>query len=75
MIRSEVSDVYKAMSKIRALEHRLAKFPANSGTTNADWNLLNSLKRELGIPVEFGDDKKALAGDGNVASKTTVAFS
>ena len=59
MIRSEVSDVYKAMTKIRALEKKLSKFDMNSGKTNYDWNLLNSLKRELGINVEFGDDKSA----------------
>ena len=59
MIRSEVSDIYKAMTKIRALENKVKKFDPNSGTTNQDWNLLNSLKRELGINVEFGDDKKA----------------
>ena len=75
MIRGEVSDVYKAMNKIRALEGKLSKFPMNSGTTNADWSLLNSLKRELGIPVEFGDDKSALAGDGSVAAKSVVAHS
>ena len=60
MIRSEISDVYKAMSKIRGLEKKLKNFDLNSGQTNYDWNLLNSLKRELGIPVEFADDKKAL---------------
>ncbi len=55
MLKSEISDVSKAMSKIRALEAKLKNFDHNSGTTNADWNLLNSLKREVGIPVEFGD--------------------
>ena len=59
MVRAEVSDIYKAMTKIRMLETKLAKFDMNSGKTNADWNLLNSLKRELGINVEFGDDKSA----------------
>ena len=75
MIKSEVSDVYKAMNKIRALEMKLSKFPMNSGTTNQDWSLLNSLKRELGIPVEFGDDKKALAGEGSMAAKSTIVAS
>ena len=56
MVKSEVSDVYKAMGKIRALENRVKGLPA--GTTNEDLNLLNSLKRELGIPVEFGDANK-----------------
>merc|ERR1712167_483956 len=69
MVRSEVSDIYKAMTKIRMLETKLKKFDMNSGTTNYDWNLLNSLKREMGINVEFGDDKSAMAGEGNVASK------
>ena len=56
MVRSEVADVYKAMGKIRALENRVKGLP--SGTTNEDLNLLNSLKRELGIPVEYGDANK-----------------
>ena len=74
MIRSEVSDVYKAMSKIRMLEKKLAKSGQNSGTTNADWNMLNSLKRELGIPVEFAGDKQSLAGEGDVPTKATAAY-
>ena len=73
MVRSEVSDVYKAMSKIRALENRL-KNSKLSGETNDDWNLLNSLKREVGIPVEFGDDKPALKGEGDIPSKAVTAF-
>jgi|TARA_B110000305_G_C18945228_1_gene405821 hypothetical protein len=72
MIRHEVSDVYKAMNKIRALEAKLHNFPMNSGTTNQDWSLLNSLKRELGIPVEFGDKP---TGDGSMAAKAVVANS
>ena len=72
-IRSEVSDIYKAMTHIRMLENKLKNFDMNSGTTNADWNLLNSLKREVGINVEFGDDKSAQAGSGNIASKTIAA--
>ena len=63
MIRGEISDVYKAMTKIRALEKKLKNFDLNSGQTNYDWNLLNSLKRELGIPVEFADDRKSLQGE------------
>uniref|UniRef100_A0A7S3FXU1 Uncharacterized protein n=1 Tax=Strombidium rassoulzadegani TaxID=1082188 RepID=A0A7S3FXU1_9SPIT len=74
LIRSEVSDVYKAMGKIRALEAKLRNFDPNSGTTNEDWNLLNSLKRELGIPVEFAGDKAALQGPGNIESKSTAAL-
>ena len=35
------------MSKIRALEYKLKNVKIE-GTTNADWNLLNSLKREIG---------------------------
>ena len=72
-IRSEVSDVYKAMTHIRMLENKLKNFDRNSGTTNYDWNLLNSLKREMGINVEFGNDKKAQAGQGNIASKVMAA--
>ena len=72
-IRSEVSDIYKAMTHIRMLENKLKNFDMNSGTTNADWNLLNSLKREIGINVEFGKDKSALAGPGNIASKTMAS--
>jgi hypothetical protein len=34
MVRSEVSDVYKAMTKIRALERKLSKYDMNSGETN-----------------------------------------
>lgn len=75
LIKAEVSDVYKAMTKIRMLEKKLAKEGTNSGTTNADWNMLNSLKRELGIPVEFAGDKaQSLAGDGAVPTKVTAAF-
>ena len=75
LIKSEVSDVYKAMSKIRMLEAKLAKEADNSGKTSADWNMLNSLKRELGIPVEFAGDKaQTLAGDGDIPTKATVAF-
>ena len=38
--------------------------------------MLNSLKREIGIPVEFpGDAKTVLAGDGGVPSKSVAAFS
>ena len=75
MVRAEVSDIYKAMTKIRMLENKLKKFDMNSGKTNFDWNLLNSLKREMGINVEFGDNKGAQAGEGNVASKSMAAFS
>jgi hypothetical protein len=52
----------------------LKNFDLNSGQTNYDWNLLNSLKRELGIPVEFADDRKSLQGEGNISTKTVVAF-
>ena len=31
MIRSEINDVYKAMTKIRALEKKLKNFNMNSG--------------------------------------------
>ena len=75
LIKSEVDDVYKAMTKIRMLEKKLSKSGHNSGTTNADWNMLNSLKRELGIPVEFAGDKaQTLAGDGNVPTAATAAY-
>lgn len=75
LIKSEVSDVYKAMTKIRMLEKKLAKQGNNSGTTNEDWNMLNSLKRELGIPVEFaGDAAQSLAGEGDVPTKATAAY-
>ena len=74
MVRSEVNDIYKAMTTIRMLENKLRKEDPNSGTTNFDWNLLNSLKREVGIPVEFANDKNSLfAGDGNIASKAVAA--
>ena len=76
LIRAEVSDLYKAMTKIRALENKLKQEGLNTGTTNADWNLLNSLKREVGIPVEFAGDAKAqTAGEGNIAAKSLTAFS
>ena len=61
------------MTHIRMLENKLKNFDRNSGTTNYDWNLLNSLKREMGINVEFGNDKKAQAGQGNIASKVMAA--
>ena len=73
MIRSEISDLNKAMTQIRMLEAKLSREGPNTGTTSFDWNLLNSLKREVGIPVEFGSDKKALAGEGNIPSKAMVA--
>ena len=55
------------------LENKLHKFDMNSGETNADWNLLNSLKREVGIPVEYGDEKLNLQGPGNLASQAIAA--
>ena len=55
------------------LENKLHKFDMNSGETNADWNLLNSLKREVGIPVEYGDEKPNLQGPGNLASQAIAA--
>ena len=62
------------MSKIRALEMKLKNYPKNSGTTNYDWNLLNSLKREVGIPVEFAGDKDAvLGGEGDIPAKAVAA--
>ena len=37
--------------------------------------MLNSLKRELGIPVEFAGDKaQSLAGEGDVPTKATAAY-
>ena len=74
LVKSEISDTYKAMSKIRALEYKLKNWNA-PGTTNADWNMLNSLKREVGIPVEFAKDEtpKVLGGEGNVPSKAVSA--
>ena len=62
------------MSKIRALEYKLKNVKIE-GTTNADWNLLNSLKREVGIPVEFAksDTAKVLGGEGNIPSKAVAA--
>ena len=73
MVRSEVSDIYKAMTKIRALENKLKNWKGN-GDTNADWNMLNSLKREVGIPVEFpGDTKTVLAGEGDIPAKAVAA--
>ena len=37
--------------------------------------MLNSLKREVGIPVEFADDKADLQGEGNMAAKVITANS
>ena len=75
MVRSEVSDIYKAMNKIRALENKLKKESLNSGTTNFDWNLLNSLKREMGINVEFPEaSKKLLNTEGTIPGKTMAAY-
>ena len=73
LVRSEVSDIYKAMGKIRMLEKKLKK-DGSSGTSNFDWNLLNSLKREVGIPVEFAGDKKALLAEGDVPSTAVAAL-
>ena len=75
MVKSEVSDVYKAMTKIRMLEAKLKNFDMNSGKTNEDWNLLNSLKRELGIPVEFANEKKAEGKKTGEGVKTVAALS
>ena len=73
MVRSEVNDIYKAMTKIRALENKLRNYKG-SGNTNADWNMLNSLKREVGIAVEFPDDNKAkFAGEGSIPAKGVAA--
>ena len=72
MVRAEVNDIYKAMTKIRALEAKLKN--SKGGDTNYDWNLLNSLKREVGIAVEFpGDNATALAGEGDIPSKAVAA--
>ena len=38
--------------------HNITSMIKNSGETNYDWNLLNSLKREMGIPVEFESEGK-----------------
>ena len=73
LVRSEVSDIYKAMGKSRMLEKKL-KNDKSSGTTNYDWNLLNSLKREVGIPVEFAGDKKKLLAEGDVPSTAVAAL-
>jgi hypothetical protein len=34
---------------------------------------LNSLKREVGIPVEFGDNKAVLEGEGDIPAKAVAA--
>ena len=73
LVRSEVTDIYKAMGKIRMLEKKL-KNDKNTGTSSYDWNLLNSLKREVGIPVEFAGDKKALLAEGDVPSTAVAAL-
>ena len=73
LVRSEVTDIYKAMGKIRMLEKKLSK-DKSEGTTNYDWNLLNSLKREVGMPVEFPKDKKALLAEGDVPSTAVAAL-
>ena len=72
MVRSEVNDIYKAMTKIRMLENKLSK-EKNTPGTSFDWNLLNSLKREVGLPVEFADDKKDLQGEGSIQAKGLAA--
>ena len=73
LIRSEVSDINKAMGKIRALEKKLSGKDW-TGQTNFDWNLLNSLKREVGIPVEFPKDaEKKFGGPGGIPSKAVAA--
>ena len=39
--------------------------------------MLNSLKREIGIPVEFAnskDSKELLAGEGAIPTKSMAAF-
>ena len=73
LVRSEVSDIYKAMGKIRMLEKKL-KQDKSEGTSSYDWNLLNSLKREVGIPVEFAGDKKPLLAEGDVPSTAVAAL-
>ena len=73
LVRSEVSDIYKAMGKIRMLEKKLSK-DTTSGTSSYDWNLLNSLKREVGMPVEFAGENKALTQEGDVPSTAVAAL-
>ena len=73
LVRSEVNDLNKAMTKIRMLENKL-KGDNWQGKTSYDWNLLNSLKREVGIPVEFPQDAKKLDGQGSVPPKALSAF-
>jgi hypothetical protein len=53
MVKAEITDMLKATRKIKSIEAKLKNFDMNSGTTNFDWNLLNSMKRDLGIQVEF----------------------
>ena len=72
LIRSEVSDINKAMGKIRALEMKL-KSGDYTGKTNFDWNLLNSLKREVGIPVEYPKDAEKLSTPGNLPAQAVAA--
>ena len=54
------------------LENKLSK-EKNTPGTSFDWNLLNSLKREVGLPVEFADDKKDLQGEGSIQAKGLAA--
>ena len=60
------------MNRIRGLEAKL-KGQENSGTTNADWNLLLNLKRELGISGEIVPVAAATAGEGDIPSKAVSA--
>ena len=71
-IRSEISDTYKAMRRIRGLEAKLSK-QGNIGTSSADWNLLLNLKRELGITNEFGTLEASLSGPGSASAKAVAA--
>ena len=73
LVKSEVSDLNKAMTKIRMLENKL-RAEDWQGKTSYDWNLLNSLKREVGIPVEFPGDIKKLDGPGSVPTKALASF-
>ena len=73
LVKSEVSDIYKAMTKIRMLEKKLSK-DTSEGTSSYDWNLLNSLKREVGIPVEFAGENQSLNEEGKVPSTAVAAL-
>ena len=55
MVKQEVNDAHKQLSYVRSLEAKLkGKTPDNlQGTDAQDWDALSTLKKDLGMKVDF----------------------